>query len=224
MAAEREPTPEKQLLNLIEEPKLSSIQQAAIKRGGFSLFSLGAFKGRFSFFEKNIKSLLSLKREPSDIKRINRLLRFCVFILVVYFVTSFIISTLNLEKEPVLVLKTEVSEQAEIAKLSSPLKKLSYYLEEVRTRDIFNPLPKIIEADGVGGRKRKVSAKIAEAAKDLKLTGISWSDDPDVFIEDIKSKRVYFLKKGEMIGKIKIEAIFRDKVVLSYEGEELTLR
>ena len=223
MASEREPTPEKQLLNLIEKPKPSNIQQAIIRRKGFSLFSFGALKGRFSFFKKKTKDVLADKREPFDIKGINGILRFCVFILAVYFVTSFITSALNLEKEPALALKTKVFEQGITARTPSLLKKMSYYLEKVRARDIFNPLAKTTELDEAGGQGRSIS-KIAKAAKDLKLVGISWSDDPDVMLEDAKLKKVHFLKKGEMIGNIKIEAIFKDRVVLSCEGEELVLR
>jgi len=224
MVSERESTPEKQLLDLIEKPKPGNIHQAATRRKGFSIFSFGALKGRFSFFKKKTKNVLVLKREPLDIKRINKVLRFGVFILGVYFVTSFIISALNLKKEPALALKTEVSKQGKIAKIPSPLKEPSYYLEKVKERDIFNPLPKVTEEVEAGWQVGRATLKIAEAAKNLRLVGISWSNDPDAMIEDTKLSRVYFLKNGEMIGNIKIETIFKDRVVLSYEGEELELR
>ncbi|MCK4809464.1 MAG: hypothetical protein KAS99_00820 [Candidatus Omnitrophica bacterium] len=224
MVSEREPAPEKQLLNLIERPEPGNIQKAAIKRAGFSFFSWGALKGRFSFFKKNIEGFLSFKREPLDIKRINDALYFSVFILAVYFVTSFTISALNLEKRSTLNLKTKAPKQGVMLKTSSPLKKLSYYLEKVRARDIFNPLLTVKEPDGTKGGTRRSISKITEAAGRLKLVGISWSDDPDVLIEDTELNKVYILKKGEKIGEVKIEAVFKDKVVLSYGGEELTLR
>ena len=106
MASERRITPEKQLLDLIEKPGSQNIHQATIRRKGFSLFSLGALKGRFSFFKKKSKTLLVSQREPFDIKQINRALRLCVFVLGAYFVADFIISTLNLEKKSNLTLKT----------------------------------------------------------------------------------------------------------------------
>ena len=126
MAAEREPTPEKQLLNLIEKPKAGNIQQAQIKRGGLSLFSLGAFRGRFSFFKKKTSSALTNKREPLDIKGINRLLRLGVFVLGAYFASSFSLAVLDREKDPTMTLDTAASESSAIIKASSPLKKLSF--------------------------------------------------------------------------------------------------
>ncbi|MCK4519859.1 MAG: hypothetical protein KAT96_01675 [Candidatus Omnitrophica bacterium] len=224
MVSERKPAPEKQLLNLIERPEPSNIQQTAIKRAGFSLFSWGTLKGRYSFFKKNIEVFLSFKREPLDIKRINEVLYFSVFILAVYFTTSFTISALNLEKRSTLNLKIKVAKQGAILTASSSLKKLSYYLEKARVRDIFNPLLTVKESGETTGEKRRPALKITEAARNLKLVGISWRDDPDVLIKDTKLNKVYILKKGEMIGKVKIETVFKDKVVLSYEGEELTLR
>jgi type II secretory pathway component PulC len=55
--------------------------------------------------------------------------------------------------------------------------------------------------------------------------GIAWSNDPDAMIEDTKTHRTFFLKKGQTIDEeIKVQAIFKDRVVLSYKGEEIELR
>lgn len=227
MVAEKESTPEKQLLGLIEKPQTKEIHRAVIRRKSFSFFSLGAIKGRLSFFQKAWEDFLLGKKKARislDIKRINKLLRFCVFILAVYFVSSFTILALNLEKSATLSLKAKVSKQDVTVKMSSFLKNVSYYLEAVRARDIFNPLTKATEPRSGDEQNRGVDLKIAEAAKDLKLRGISWSNDPDVIIEDTKLSKTYFLKKGETICGIKIEAIFKDKILLSYKGEELELK
>ena len=56
MAQERPSTPEKQLLNLIEDPKEQDLSQKKIKRSSFSLFSLAALRGRFSFLLESIRS------------------------------------------------------------------------------------------------------------------------------------------------------------------------
>ncbi|MFC1624042.1 hypothetical protein ACFL28_01805 [Candidatus Omnitrophota bacterium] len=220
MVSERELTPEKQLLGLIEKPKSS---KAAVRKG-LSLFSFGAFKGRLSFFVKNIRNLSTFKGEVVDIKGINSVLRFCVFVLAAYFATTFTVSALNLKKAPVVEVETKVSTQDETIKTPSPLKKLSFYVENIGERDIFSLIEKEEESDGVLGQAWKSNKKIAEAAKNLKLVGISWSRDPDAMIEDAGLGRVFIVKKGENIGIIKIEAIFKDKVVLGYEGEELELK
>lgn len=224
MGFERGPAPEKQLLNLIEKPDQGNIQQAALKRAGFSLFSWGALKGRLSFLKEKIRGLSSLKEKPLDIKGINGILCLVIFVLAAYFVTSFTLSVLNLDKNSTLDLEIKAPSQDVILKTSSSLKKLSYYLEKVRIRAIFSPLLTVREVDSITGESRRPISKISEVAANLKLVGISWSDDPDVLIENTSLGRVYILKRGEKINEVKIEAVFKDKVILSYEGEELTLR
>ena len=105
------------------------------------------------------------------------------------------------------------------SKVVSALKVASYYLEKIRARDIFK----------IGSKKKEEeikvpSSKIIDATQNLKLVGISWSGDPDAMIEDTKALRTFFVKRGQMIGEVKVQAIFKDRVVLSYEGEELELR
>jgi len=45
-----------------------------------------------------------------------------------------------------------------------------------------------------------------------------------MIIEDTQAKRAYFLKRGQMINDFEVKAIFKDKVILSYQGEEIELR
>ena len=68
-------------------------------------------------------------------------------------------------------------------------------------------------------------AETAEAVKSLALVGISWSKDPDAIIEDKAHQRTFFVKRGQMVGdNIKVEAVFKDHVVLSLDGQEFELR
>ena len=41
---------------------------------------------------------------------------------------------------------------------------------------------------------------------------------------DKKKKKTHYLRKHELIKEMKIENIFKDKVILSSEGEEIDLR
>jgi len=63
-------------------------------------------------------------------------------------------------------------------------------------------------------------------AQQLGLVGIGWSDDPDVMVENTETKKIYFLKRGQRIENlIKVEAIFEDKVIFTYDnGKEMELR
>ena len=83
---------------------------------------------------------------------------------------------------------------------------------------------KITGADGVQTEMKVTSARILDATETLKLVGISWSNDPDAIIEDTKDTKTFFVKTGQKIGEVKVQAIFKDKVVLSYQGEETELK
>ena len=74
-------------------------------------------------------------------------------------------------------------------------------------------------ADGVQTEMKVTSSRILDATESLKLVGISWSDNPDAIIEDTKDTKTFFVKIGQKIGDVKVQAIFKDKVVLSYQGK-----
>ncbi|MCM8797134.1 MAG: hypothetical protein NC923_04565, partial [Candidatus Omnitrophica bacterium] len=99
----------------------------------------------------------------------------------------------------------------------------SYYSEKIRERDIFKMQTKktVSAAEAL---PKTPSSRIIEATQHLRLVGISWSNDPDAMIEDSKALRTFFIKRGQMIGEVKVQAIFKDKVILSYAGEEIELR
>jgi hypothetical protein len=68
-------------------------------------------------------------------------------------------------------------------------------------------------------------AQDAEAVQSLALVGISWSSNPDAIIEDKARQRTYFVKRGQEVGEgVKVEAIFKDHVVVTFEDREYELR
>lgn len=226
MAEARPTTPEKQLLRLIEDPKsnMASIQAQAVKHHSLSLFSFGAWLGRISFFKEVFKKWFQgIRPQQLDIKLVNKILGLFIFILAFYFISNLFSSLINLKKPSHLELKPQEGASLAGAQQASFLKKAaSYYLEKVRGRDIFKMGAKkstVAEAPSKGP-----SSRIIEAAQHLKLVGISWSNDPDAMIEDSKALRTFFVKRGQMIGEVKVQAIFKDKLILSYAGEEIELR
>jgi hypothetical protein len=224
MPEDRRLTPEKQLLNLIEEHKEDSgkrIEAKAIKHFGLSLFSFSGWLGRVSFFKDRLKVFSSQdKFDFLDVRFINSFLILCIFMLGTYFVVSFSFSMKNLKKMPSLEIKplgnTASGSAAEMLGLK---RAVAYYLDKVAVRDIFKLGPKNPLA-----AKGGPSEKALEATKNLKLVGISWSDNPDAMIEDSKTMRTFFVKRGDVVGDIKVEAIFKDKVVLNFAGEDVDLK
>lgn len=230
MAQERPATPEKQLLKLIEESKAPSVSVdiQTIKHRSLSLFSFSAWASRFSFFKDRFRKWVKKEGRAWQldiIKVINNALGFTVFILAIYFISSFSISMINLKK--MFSLKAAVPEGTKSASIfqdtSGLSKPMSYYLEKVRSRDIFQ-MESRKTAETAEAVQKGPSGRIIEATQHLKLVGISWSADPDAMIEDTKALRTFFVKRGQMIGEVKVQAIFKDKVILGYGQEEIELR
>lgn len=138
--------------------------------------------------------------------------------------------------------KREVSSVvAAIAKIKLPevepktvvsFKELPYYLDQIRKRDIFS----------VFQEKRKEPAKVAEPvktpepppppvvpieekAKNIKLIGISWGENPKVMIKNLNTQNVQFVSVGEKIDgtDLEVKEILKSEVVLSSEGQEMSL-
>lgn len=212
-------------MRLIEEHKGLPGRKTApgIKRGfGPSILSLGGWLGRISFLKDRLK--VSLKRDNKlsllDIKMINSSLLVCIILFTVYFVFSFSLSWKQSDKLPGLDLNPQSASALSLDTQELGLKKtVSYYMDKVASRDIFRMGRKDPEA-----AKKGVSEAALEATQHLKLVGISWSNNPDAMIEDSKAMRTFFLKRGQMIGDVKVEAIFRDRVILNYAGEDIELK
>ena len=224
MAEEGSPTPERELLKLIEEPGAKAgLSQAKAQRDFFSLFSPVALKARFSFLKERFKgeailqSLIHL-----EFRTINLFVEICIFALIFYLISNFIVSMININKKSSLELEIKEITASSVLPETSLLKTASFYLEKARARDIFKMgITSVIDKPKA---PKASTSRIVEASKNLKLVGISWSQDPDVIIEDTNLGMAYFLKRGQMINNLKVKAVFKDKVILSYEGEEVELR
>jgi len=227
MAQGKPATPEKELLNLIEQPmSRKSLNAATIKYHGLSWFSMGGLRGRFAFFRNRLKFdfRVSSLREL-DIRTLNKTLKVLLAGLSVYYVVYLSASLVGLKRD----LKLEVKIERKTAQATAPsktesfLKSASYYLERAKEKDIFRKGMKKIMA--AAGAAQAPSEKMIEITQNYKLVGISWSADPDVMIEDAKTQRTFFLKKGQMMeNDIVLKEVFKDRVILGLGGEEVELR
>ncbi len=227
MADDGQLTPEKQLLKLIENSKDikgPGLKQARIRHAGSGLLSFGALRGalfgHFSFFKRSTKKKLAAPRRRINIAAVNRMLALAVFCLVVYVLGDTLAAAFSMQRPPNLSLQKDKIPAPRTENVS-PLKESAYYLQKVASRDLFKegrPVKK--EAN------REVASPQENAAvSSLSLVGISWSQNPDVIIEDKSKQRTFFVKRGQTVGDgVKVEAIFKDHVVLNYEGQEFELR
>jgi len=226
MAQEGPLTPEKQLLKLIETPgaKGAGAQARKIKRGGLGLFSAGAWAGRLSFFKNSFgKWSRGGGGQPLSVRAVNRILILGIFAVFAYLITDITLSVADLDKEIDIGLDAKKITGSGGPSEESLLREVSFYLDQVRERDIFEMgrgSRDILMDDG-----KKVSEESLEKVRTLRLVGISWSKDPDAMIEDTDALRTFFVQVGDMVGDFKVLDISKDKVLLiSGEGEKLELK
>jgi len=225
VAQQRPATPEKQLLNLIEKPMpRHSLNAAAIKYHRLSWFSMGGLKGRFTFLRSRFKFGFTIQSlRELDIRTLNKALKFSLAGLVIFFIINLSLSVANLKKDLNFQIKVNKSSGGTSSTVRSFLQSASYYLDKAREKDIFRKGMKKIMA--VSGVVKTASQKMLEATQNYRLVGISWSEDPDVMIEDTKTQRTFFLKKGQIIeNDIVLKGVFKDRIILGYAGEEVELR
>lgn len=93
------------------------------------------------------------------------------------------------------------------------------YAEIFKKREIF----KIYERPSPFVAPAAPRATLTELASSLSLSGILFGKEPQAIIEDKKTGKTYFLKKGEYLHNIKIDEIQRGKVRLRLDSETLEL-
>jgi hypothetical protein len=96
-----------------------------------------------------------------------------------------------------------------------------YYLDSFGNRNIFKPY------DISLGQATQAQPNLSKRLNKFKLVGVAWLDLPTsatVMIEDIQNKTTHFLKTGEQIEGVTVKTIYTDRVVLSYENEETTIK
>lgn len=104
------------------------------------------------------------------------------------------------------------------------LEPLSVYTREITSQNIF-ALAASPESDISAGRvPEKPKADLEAVTAGLKVVGIIWSDTPQVIIEDEKEARTYLLNRAGKVRGARIKEILKDRVILSYDDQEIELK
>ena len=219
--AKNKPTPEEQLLNLIEDGDgPSSLSLKRKKSSPFSFVSLGAFSALLARLKITIKDwLVQLKGgiDEPNLKVWNKALAVAAVILFVYLSADFSLRRLDIKQ---FIKKASAAKGRSFQQnVSTEVRPFLYYLEMVQRRDIFSP----VKLRSVENPEDETKKALVTLVKDLRLVGISWGKDPQVIIEDTKDNKTYFLKAGDPISKFKIDTILKDKVILDADGQKMEL-
>ena len=231
--AERKPTPEEQLLKLIENPEADAKGEGGsaragtktAKKSGVGFGGLGKLRGALDYARAGFKKKTGAAgpRPPLALKKFNHVLLALVLASGIYLVMDLMVLR---SKEPHFL--AEVSTGDAVYPVTEELGKgapreLSYYKEAAMRRNPFLP-PAQPQVPGAPAADMAVpappSSKLAELLQGLKLVGISWGAEPLAMIEDAATGRTYFLKRGQEMKGVKVQAISKEKVTVTYEGEE----
>ncbi len=110
----------------------------------------------------------------------------------------------------------EDSHSADILE-SSPHESLDTYLAAVSESNLFG-----LKVQPGLGTLRTVS--IDGLIKDIRLKGIAVFDSPEAIVENAKTGKTLFIKKGSRLGEMTVKNVKKDSLTLSYDGEEKELK
>ncbi|MFA5100965.1 MAG: hypothetical protein WC547_08800 [Candidatus Omnitrophota bacterium] len=187
--------------------------QKAVASAG--IFGIGALKEKF-------QAVIKAGPQQLDISVLNFGLMAIIGILIIFFIRNTSISWTNLKVEAAKEYKVIPVTKAESGfKEIATMKGVAYYVGKLSGRNIFRRETK---SEGISMDEPIFSSKMADMTANLKLVGISMSNDPDAMIEDTKLQKTYFVKTGTMIGDLRVDDITKDNVVLKYNKELFELR
>jgi hypothetical protein len=224
------PTPEQELLKIIEAKKGTQdepqIKAKATLHQTKTYLSGAGIRARSSYFKDILKGI-TFQKPTIDFRTVNTMLMLLASVAVIILLADFITSTAGMGSEVEAAFST--SEQAKGFKFSeiASIRNSSYYLEKARKRDIFDIVPErvvTVTTNADGEVIDEGPSEIILKSADLKLVGISWSQDPDVMVENTKSNKTFFLKRGDTVNGLTISDILRDKIILNYKGDEVELK
>lgn len=225
MATDESLTPEQQLLKLIENPNQASAPVESVKREGKKLVSLPALQGRLDFWKGvSVKRWFSLKQfsqSPKGMERVNGVLKFLIFVMVIYSGYTLFGMVTGIKKASNLILPSDKA-AVDVLEPAMALQSVSYYLEKTKGRNIFTP---VVPEKPQTEEKPAVEVEEENPFRNCNLVGIAWSDDPEAMVEDKGLGRTFFVRRGQLLANgLRVVTIFKDKVILSYKGKEYELR
>lgn len=201
-------TPEEKLLRIIESPP-------EVVRGMRRDRRIPDFKIDFKILKakygEKLKALLNLKAASV-------VLVFFSGVATMYLGLDFWLGAprlTNVQRLEMLAKKMEVGDMT-----LGQLEPLSMYLQEITQRNIFS-LPETVEQ--AAAKKAEPAVELKSLIDGLKVVGIIWSDAPQAIVEDSKDGRTYLLNRGSKIKDARVKDILKDRVILSYDSQEVEL-
>ena len=220
-------TPEKRLLELIEEPGSATQEVAAqAKRKSLKeLFSFEVFRNKFANFKGRGDAFVKKSRKSFGIRELNKVLKVVVGIMVLIFCVNLLLDLSSLKQD---FSKSEKISEGQMFE-PEPAKEDAAEGAAVEQWDLgkmFMPYGK--RQEEADKAKKEQSSRLEEMTKKLKLTGISYNPaEPKnayCMIEDVEKNITTFLHVGDPVGLMKVGKINEDFVVLEQGNETVEIR
>ena len=216
-------TPEEKLLRMIESPKGAMPSSRPMDSGRRNLQDL---KLSWKFiFEKYFKLVKEGYQDYLNLRTANIIFLSLSVAATIYVGFDF---PLGNPRSNILTQIQSAARRFDIGNLSlDELAPVSIFTQEITQRNIFSlpeSAPKPSVAAATSAAASGSDAKLKEATTTLKLVGIIWSSVPQAIIEDTRDSRTHLLNRGGKIKDARVKDILKDRVILSYDGQEIELR
>ncbi len=233
---QRKPTPEEQLLKLIEGGAQGGQQPpaSAPKRGFNPLKGLGKLAGIADYWKRAFQkksagsgagtaaAVASPFEFSIDMKWANRGLAAMTAVALCYLAVDLAFFRPGRQDFLASVATSEPVYPRLSNGLENSIKTIEFYKDITRKRNPFLA-PGIVEAPvetSEGAPEEAAGTPIANVMQNLKLVGISWGEEPLAMVEETSTGRTFFLKKGQEVRGMKVQTISKERVKVTYEGQE----
>ena len=220
-------TPEKRLLELIEEPGAHKQEVTAEtkKKGLKDLFSFAAFRGKFSNLKGQSDAFLKKKKKSFGIRELNRILKVVVGVMVLIFGINLMLDLSSLKQDFAKSVQVQESQMFETEAAKDEAAE-GAAVEQWDLGKMFMPYGK--RQEEANKLQKEQSSRLDELTKKLKLTGISYNpaEPQNAFcmIEDVEKNITTFLRVGDPVGLLKVGKINEEFVVLEQGNETVEIR
>lgn len=196
------PSAEEKLLKILEKSQASSPAAAAAP----SAAATSSKKKRFNIGLKQINPILIV-----------------LVICSVFFLVYQIQQGVQLLQMDVVVEADNQFVSSEAVSTVPRANSVEFYLSQFERRNIFTPYKQTASVAGQSTSSEGLAIRMAK----YKLVGVAWLDLPEsasVMLEDSESGLTHFLREGEKIEDVTVKTIYVDRVVFSYENEEIVFK
>ncbi len=177
-----------------------------------------------------MREILPISQSPSGtpviklgLNHINQILRLVALFVLIWLGAVFLNGFQELKRESSVAMAKVFSQSTD--KIIPAVDSLSVYLRQMGRRNIFQPFERKV-AESSSGQVASVQ-RLSGFAQKLKLLGISWTNSPETalaMLENKDNKMAYFVRRGEKVEHYTVRSIYADRVVLTNQDEEITIK